>query len=73
LEPRQQRSHRRHHFERLQRNLAGDRAVVRRHTTASVTLNTIGTQTITATDISDASKTANTSPSITVNIGPASS
>src|SRR6185503_10622902 len=40
--------------------------------TASVTLNTSGTQTLTATDISDGSKMANTSPSITVNIGAAS-
>src|SRR5205814_7367770 len=37
--------------------------------TFSVTLNTAGTATITATDNSNGSKTANTSPSITVNAG----
>jgi hypothetical protein len=35
----------------------------------SVTLNTIGGQTVTLTDITDAGKTSNTSPSITVNAG----
>src|SRR5207249_3267890 len=35
----------------------------------SVTLNTVGTATVTATDITDGSKTASTSPSITVNLG----
>jgi len=34
--------------------------------TFSVTLNTAGSRTVTATDISDATKTANTSPAITV-------
>src|SRR5206468_2996617 len=37
--------------------------------TFSVTLNTVGTATVTATDITDGSKTASTSPSITVNLG----
>src|SRR5213075_228989 len=37
--------------------------------TFSVTLNTAGTATITATDNTDGSKSANTSPSITVNAG----
>src|SRR6185503_10568819 len=37
--------------------------------TVSVTLNTLGTYTLTASDIFDATKTADTSPSITVNIG----
>src|SRR6185503_4102199 len=40
--------------------------------TVSVTLNTPGTQTLTASDMSDGTKTANTSPSITVNVGGAS-
>src|SRR5438034_2783595 len=35
----------------------------------SVTLNTVGTATVTASDITDTNKTANTSPSITVNLG----
>jgi hypothetical protein len=35
----------------------------------SVTLNTAGTKTVTASDITDGSLTANTSPSITVNAG----
>jgi hypothetical protein len=34
--------------------------------TFSVTLNTVGSRTLTATDITDATKTANTSPAITV-------
>src|SRR5207247_3174992 len=37
--------------------------------TVSVTLNSAGSQTLTATDISNPAKTANTSPSITVNVG----
>src|SRR5206468_3998926 len=37
--------------------------------TFNVTLRTVGTATITATDITDGGKTANTSPSITVNAG----
>src|SRR5262249_25617844 len=37
--------------------------------TLSVTLKTAGTQTLTVTDIDDASKAANTSPAITVNTG----
>src|SRR6185436_2127987 len=37
----------------------------------SVTLATPGSQTATATDITDGTKTANTSPAITVNIGAA--
>ena len=37
--------------------------------TFSVKFNTAGTRTVTATDTSDGSKTANTSPSITVNAG----
>jgi hypothetical protein len=35
----------------------------------SVTLKTAGTRTVTATDITDGTKTANTSPPITVNVG----
>src|SRR5436309_7083703 len=37
--------------------------------TFNVTLNTVGTATVTASDITDTNKTANTSPSITVNLG----
>ncbi len=37
--------------------------------TFSVTLRTAGTATVTATDITDAGKTANTTPSLTVNAG----
>ena len=37
--------------------------------TFSVKFNTAGSRTVTATDITDGSKTANTSPSITVNLG----
>jgi hypothetical protein len=37
--------------------------------TFSVKFNTAGSRTVTATDITDSSKTANTSPSITVNLG----
>src|SRR5207249_3454851 len=40
--------------------------------TVSVTLRTTGSQTVTASDITDGSKTANTSPAITVNAGAAS-
>src|SRR5207249_2920030 len=35
----------------------------------SVTLNTSGSRTVTATDVDDGAKTANTSPAITVNAG----
>src|SRR5439155_422769 len=38
--------------------------------TFAVTFKIAGSWTITATDITDGSKTANTSPSITVNVGP---
>src|SRR5207237_1946328 len=37
--------------------------------TFSLTLRTAGTATVTATDVTDGTKTANTSPSITVNVG----
>src|SRR5439155_14030987 len=37
--------------------------------TFSVTLNTAGARTVTATDVSDGTKTANTSPAITVSPG----
>src|SRR6185295_18787105 len=37
--------------------------------TLSVTLKTAGVQSLTASDITDGTKTANTSPSITVNVG----
>jgi hypothetical protein len=40
--------------------------------TVSVTLKTTGSQTVTGTDITDGTKTANTSPAITVNAGVAS-
>src|SRR5206468_591149 len=39
--------------------------------TMSVTLKTVGSQTVTASDITDNAKTANTSASITVNVGAA--
>jgi hypothetical protein len=39
--------------------------------TFSVTLNTLGSRTVTATDIDDGTKTANTSPAIAVNGAPA--
>src|SRR5213078_2311756 len=35
----------------------------------SVTLKTAGSSTVTASDVTDGTKTANTSPSITVNVG----
>src|SRR6185503_18843434 len=37
--------------------------------TLSVTLKTAGSQTLTATDVTDGSKSANTSPAMTVNAG----
>src|SRR5207245_5078142 len=37
--------------------------------TFSITFKTAGTATITASDVTDGSKSANTSPSITVNVG----
>jgi hypothetical protein len=37
--------------------------------TFSVTLNTVGSRTVTATDVTDSTKTANTSPAITVSLG----
>lgn len=46
--------------------LPTDAALVAGTKTFSVTLNTAGSMTVTATDITDGSKTANTSPSITV-------
>jgi len=46
--------------------LPANAALVAGTRTFSVTLNTVGTRTVTATDISDASKTANTSAAITV-------
>jgi hypothetical protein len=46
--------------------LPASAALVAGTKTFSVTLRTVGTKTVTATDVSDATKTANTSPSITV-------
>src|SRR2546426_1615312 len=44
-------------------------ALVSGSKTFNVTLKTAGSATVTATDLDDGSKTANTSPSITVNVG----
>src|SRR6185503_7480016 len=52
--------------------LPANGALVAGTRTVSVTLKTVGSQTVTATDITDGTKTANTSPAITVNVGPAS-
>ena len=49
--------------------LPSNAALVAGTKTFSVTLKTAGTATLTATDISDGSKTASTSPSVTVNAG----
>ena len=49
--------------------LPSNAALVSGTMTFSVTLKTAGTPTITATDITNGTKTANTSPSITVNAG----
>ena len=49
--------------------LPANAALVAGTQTFSVTLKTSGTPTLTATDISDGTKTANTSPSVTVNAG----
>jgi hypothetical protein len=49
--------------------LPANAALVAGTRTFSVTLKTAGSRTVTATDISDGSKTANTSPPITVNAG----
>jgi hypothetical protein len=51
--------------------LPSDAALVGGTKTFSVTLNTAGTKTVTASDVTDGSRTANTSPSITVNAGTA--
>src|SRR6185503_3775538 len=47
--------------------LPGNGALVSGTKSFLVSLNTIGTATVTATDISNGSKTASTTPSITVN------
>src|SRR4029079_18315225 len=49
--------------------LPANAALVTGTKTFSVTLKTAGSKTVTATDVSDGSKTANTSPSITLNAG----
>src|SRR5207237_6291431 len=49
--------------------LPANAALVAGTKTFSVTLNTAGSRTVTATDITDGTKTANTSPPITVNVG----
>ena len=49
--------------------LPANAALVAGTKTFSVTLKTAGSRTITATDITDGTKTANTSPAITVNAG----
>src|SRR5206468_4099688 len=49
--------------------LPADTALVSGTKTLSVTFKTSGSQTLTATDVTDASKSANTSPSLTVNAG----
>src|SRR5438552_3960098 len=49
--------------------LPADAALVSGTRTLSVTFKTAGSQTLTATDVTDGSKNANTSPSMTVNAG----
>src|SRR5204863_8124184 len=49
--------------------LPADAALVSGTRTLSVTFKTAGSQTLTATDVTDGSKSANTSPSMTVNAG----
>src|SRR5213075_1275264 len=49
--------------------LPADAALVSGTRTLSVTFKTAGSQTLTATDVTDGSKSANTSPSMTVNTG----
>src|SRR5206468_7429479 len=49
--------------------LPANAALVGGQQSFSVTLKTAGTRTLTATDVTDGTKTANTSPSITVNVG----
>lgn len=49
--------------------LPSDAALVAGTKSFSITLNTAGTKTVTATNYTDPAKTANTSPSITVNVG----
>src|SRR5439155_6603732 len=49
--------------------LAADAALVNGTNSFSVTFKTAGSRTITATDVTDGSKTNNTSPAITVNVG----
>src|SRR5205814_651116 len=49
--------------------LPADAALVSGTKTLSVTFKTAGSQTLTATDVTDSSKTANTSPSMTANAG----
>ena len=51
--------------------LPANAALVAGTRTFSVTLNTVGSRTVTATDITDGTKTANTSPAITVALGTA--
>src|SRR5437773_8280494 len=52
-------------------NMAGpsNTALVAGTQTFSVTLKTAGSRTVTASDISDGTRTASTSPSISVNVG----
>jgi hypothetical protein len=50
--------------------LPADAALVSGTRTLSVILKTVGSRTVTATDLTDGAKTASTSPSITVNVGP---
>ncbi len=49
--------------------LPADSALVAGTQTFSVTMKTAGSRTVTASDVSDGSNTANTSPSVTVNVG----
>src|SRR5206468_972396 len=49
--------------------LPADAALVSGTRTLSVTFKTAGSQTLTASDVTDPSKTANTSPAMTVNTG----
>src|SRR6185436_552517 len=49
--------------------LPADAALVSGTKTLSVTFKTAGSQTLTATDVTNSSKTANTSPAMTVNAG----
>lgn len=50
-------------------SLPSNSALINGIASLSVTLKTVGTATITASDITDGTKTANTSPSVTINAG----